>query len=177
MNEEKNVDRIRAAIDETDDGILKFIERRLELACEMAAAKPRGQGHSPLRPARESAILERLNQKAVSASTGLIEIIWRELIGQGRQAQGPMQLILFAREDPSLVEECARRHFSSAMPVEWAESRETALKAAREHPVIAVLDVRVEDPDLTPLGAIKTSAGETIGFAFARISVEDKLQG
>lgn len=177
MNEGKNIHRIRAAIDETDDGILKLIERRLELACEMAAAKPSGQGHSPLRPARESSILERLNQKAAGASAQLIEVVWRELIGQGRQAQGPMRLVLFAGEEHRLFEECARRHFSSAIAVEWAESRETALKAAREHPVIAVLDVRAEDLDLTPLGEIKTSAGETIGFAFARIAAEGKLEG
>ena len=177
MNEEKNIHRIRAAIDETDDGILELIERRLELACEMAAAKPSGQGHSPLRPARESSIFERLNQKAAGASARLIEVVWRELIGQGRQAQGPMRLVLFAQEETRLFEECARRHFSSVIPVEWAESKETALKAAREHPVIAVLDIQVEDPDLTPLGKIKTSAGGTVGFAFARIADKDKLEG
>lgn len=177
MNEETNVHRIRAAIDETDYGILKLIERRLDLACEMAAAKPSGQGHSPLRPARESSILERLNQKAARASARLIEVVWRELIGQGRQAQGPMRLVLFAREETRLFEECAGRHFSSAIPVEWAKNKEAALKAAREHPVIAVLDVRAEDPDLTHLGEIKTSAGETIGFAFARIAAEDNLEG
>lgn len=177
MNEEKNLRRIRAAIDETDDGILKLIERRLELAGEMAAAKPSGQGHSPLRPSREAAILERLNQQAARASEGLIGIIWRELIGQGRQAQGSMRLILCAQDPVGLFEECARRHFSSAIPVEWAKSREAAVKAACEHPVIAVLDVPVEVPELTPLGEIKTSAGETIGFSFARISAEAKLQG
>ncbi len=177
MNEETNVRRIRAAIDETDYGILELIERRLELAREMAAAKPSGQGYSPLRPARESAILERLNKKAQRADPRLIEIIWRELIGQGRQAQGPMRLVLFERENASLLEECARRHFSSAIPIEWAESREAALESARERPVIAVLDVRDEDPDLTPLGEIKTSAGKTIGFAYALIAVEDDLEG
>lgn len=175
MNEETDVNRIRAAIDELDDGILKLIERRLDLAREMAAAKPSGQGHSPLRPAREAFILARLNQKAVRADTRLIEIIWRELIGQGRQAQGPMRLVLFAQEGANLLEECARRHFSSVIPVKWAESREAALEAVREHPVIAVLDVQVEDPHLTPLGEIKTSAGETIGFAYALIAVEGDL--
>lgn len=176
MNKENNVQRVRAAIDEMDDGILKLIERRLELAREMAAAKPSGQGHSPLRPARESFILERLNRQAVRADTRLIEIIWRELIGQGRQAQGPMRLVLFTRETRGLFEECARRHFSSAIPVEWAESREAALEAARKCPVIAVLDERTETSDLTDLGEIKTSAGEPIGFACALIAAQDDLQ-
>ena len=174
MNEEKNIRRIRAAIDQMDDGILKLIERRLELAREMSAAKPSGQGHSPLRPARESFILERLNQQAVRADTRLIEIIWRELIGQGRQAQGPMRLVLSAGDATGLFEECARRHFSSAIPVEWAPSRDAALEAARKQPAIAVLDARIDDPDLTPLGEIKTSAGETIGFAFARVAAGGK---
>lgn len=177
MNEKKKVDIIRDAIDETDDCILKLIKKRLELAREMAAAKQSGGGRSPLRPDRETAILERLNRKAVGASGGMIEIIWRELIGQGRQAQGPMRLVLFARYEARLFEECARRHFSSAIPVEWAESRESALEAARTLPVIAVLDVRVEDPDLTPLGEIKTSAGELVGFACARSTSEDEVEG
>ena len=177
MNEEKNVHRIRAAIDETDDAILRLIERRIALACEMADAKPSGQGHSPLRPARESSILERLNHRAAGASERLIEVIWRELIGQGRQAQGSMRLLLFTRENHGLFEECARRHFGSAIPVEWVDSREAALRAAREQPAIAVLDVQVEDPDLTPLGQIKTLAGEPVAFAFARIVSQEKLQG
>jgi len=83
-----------------------------------------------------------------------------------------MRLVLFTREDSRLLEECARRHFSSAITVEWAESREGALEAARRHPVIAVLDAKIEDTDLTSLGEIRTSAGELVGFACARVTSE-----
>jgi chorismate mutase / prephenate dehydratase len=172
MNEQKDVRRIRKAIDETDDGILELIERRLELAREMAAAKPEGEGHSPLRPAREAAILGRLRQRARSASAPLIEIVWRELIGQGRQVQGPMRLVLFTRDNTRLLEECARRHFSSAIEVEWVESREAAVEAARREPVIAALDREVDDSELTSLGEIRTATGEPIGFAYARVTAE-----
>ena len=172
MNEQTDVRRIRKAIDETDDGILELIERRLELAREMAAAKPEGEGHSPLRPAREAAILGRLRQRAQSASAPLIEIVWRELIGHGRQAQGPMRLVLFTRKDTRLLEECARRHFSSAIKVEWAESREAAVEAARRDPVIAALDEEVDDAGLTSLGEIRTATGERVGFGYARVTAE-----
>ncbi len=176
MNEQRDVRQIRAAIDETDDAILELIERRLELAREMAAAKPEGEGHSPLRPAREAAILGRLRQRAQSASAPLIEIVWRELIGQGRQAQGPMRMVLFARENTRLLEECARRHFSSAIKVEWAQSREAAVEAARRDPVIAALDGKADDAELTSLGEIRTVTGELIGFAYARVTAEKEPQ-
>ena len=173
MNQHRDVGRIREAIDQTDDGILELIERRLKLAREMAAAKPVGEGHSPLRPAREAAILRRLSERAQSASPPLIEIVWRELIGQGRQAQGPMRLVLFAREDTRLLEECARRHFSSAIKVEWAQSREAAVEAARRNAVIAALDSEVDDAVLASLGEIRTATGERIGFAYARVTAEE----
>ena len=176
MTEQRDVRRIRKAIDETDDRILEFIERRLELAREMAAAKPEGEGHSPLRPAREAAILGRLRGRAQSASPRLIEIVWRELIGQGRQAQRPMRLVLFTRKDTRLLEECARRHFSSAIKVEWAESREAAVEAARRDPVIAALDTEVDDAELTSLGEIRTARGELVGFSYARVTAEIETQ-
>lgn len=175
MKEQMDVSRIREAIDETDNGILELIERRLRLARDMAAAKPAGEGHSPLRPEREAAILKRLRGRAQCASAPLIEIVWRELIGQGRQAQGDMRLVLFTMKDTRLLEECARRHFSSAIIVEWAESWEAAVEAVRRYPVIAALNQKIDDTELSFLGEIRSLAGEVIGFAYARIDAERKL--
>ena len=169
MTEQEDVRTLREAIDETDDAILALIERRLALAREMAAAKQGNSDFSPLRPVRETAILERLRVNARVASPRLIEIVWRELIGQGRQAQGPMKLVLFTRGDGALLEECARRHFSSAIAVEWAESREAALQAASQEPVIAAVDGKTDDAELTDLGEIRSSAGRSLGFAYARV--------
>ena len=83
-----------------------------------------------------------------------------------------MRLVLFAREDTRLLEECARRHFSSAIEVEWAQSREAAVDAARRDPVIAALDREVDDAELTSLGEIRTATGERVGFAYARVTAE-----
>ena len=160
------VRRIRQMIDDTDDGILQLIELRLSLARDMAAAKAPGH-RSPLRPAREVEILERMKAKAHLASSQLIEVVWRELIGQGRQAQGLMRLVLFTDGDALLLEECARRHFSSAILVERADSREIALGSAQSGSVIAVVDQRVDVPALHPLGEIRSSAGQIVGFAYA----------
>ena len=169
MDEREDVRRIRDLIDETDDAILDMIERRLGLAAEMAAAKA-GESGSPLRPARETDILQRLKGRARSATPRLVEIVWRELIGQGRQAQGPMRLVLFSSGNAPLLDECARRHFSSAIPVERADSAEAAVASARSGPVIAVLDTRLEEPDLVDLGEIRSSAGAVVGFAYARVT-------
>jgi chorismate mutase len=175
MDEEREVRRIREAIDETDDQILFLVERRLSLARAMAAAKPQGDEHSPLRPNREATILERLKRSAQLASAQLIDILWRELIGQGRQAQGPMRLVLFTHGDTLLLEECARRHFSSAIPVEWAESRQAALEAVRRRPAIAVTDIASHDDDLISLGEIRSSVGVLVGHAYARATAESSI--
>lgn len=165
---QNDIRKLRNAIDQTDDGILQLIERRLALAREMAAAKQDNRG-SPLRPQREVAILNRLQEKAQFATDRLIEIIWRELIGHGRQAQAPMKVVLHTAHDMTLLEECARRHFSSAIEVGWAKSRQAALQAAYELPAIAAVDARIDDPGLTNLGEIKTSTGVTLAFAYAKV--------
>jgi hypothetical protein len=85
-------------------------------------------------------------------------------------------MVLFARENTRLLEECARRHFSSAIKVEWAQSREAAVEAARRDPVIAALDRKVDDAELTSLGEIRTATGELIGFAYARVTAEKEIQ-
>jgi chorismate mutase len=174
VDEQDDVAGIRRAIDETDDEILHSIEMRLELARRMAWAKKSVPACSPLRPKRESFILDRLKRSARSASAMLIEIVWRELIGQGRQAQAPMTLVLLRSPDALLVEECARRHFSSAIAVEWAGTREAALTAARDGPAVAVLNSEEDEAELTCLGPVKTLAGRVVGFAYARVSPEEE---
>lgn len=168
MDKQADLARIRRSIDEADDAILDLIERRLDLARAMADAKGTGGG-SPLRPAREAYILDRLKRRARSVSAPLVELVWRELIGHSRQAQGSMQLVLFARREPRLFEECARRHFGSAMPVEWAATADDALNAARGKPVIAVVDGKAEHPGVHAIGDVRTLAGDLIGFAYARV--------
>lgn len=166
MHENMEVRRIRKLIDDTDDSILKLIELRLSLAKDIAAAKANSHG-SPLRPTREVEILERMNAQAHLASSQLIEIVWRELIGQGRQAQGHMRLVLFTAGNAALLEECARRHFSSAISVDWVDSREMAFMSAQNDAVIAVVDERVDTPTLVALGEIRSCAGQVVGYAYA----------
>ena len=173
MHEHDNLSRIRQAIDETDNAILRLIEQRLELAKEMAGAKQAKASRSPLRPSREVAILERLKTQASTADATLIETVWRELIGHGRQAQGPMRLVLFTHGDAALLEECARRHFGSAIAVEWAASEEAALQTTLQNPDIAVVDSSSDDLELRYLGDIKTLSGVRLGFCYAGITAED----
>lgn len=170
VNDQDDVGAIRRAIDETDDAILQLIEKRLDLAGRMALLKNKAASHSPLRPRREAFILDRLKRRARRASATLVDVVWRELIGHGRQAQAPMKLVLSDSEEFPLLEECARRQFSSAIAVERAESREAALAAARDQPAIAALAGPADDPELTLLGPIRTSAGEVVGFAYARVA-------
>jgi chorismate mutase len=173
MPAQHQVRRIRDAIDETDDAILRLIQQRLGLAKEMADAKQERASRSPLRPLREVAILERLKNQAGSAEATLIEIVWRELIGHGRQAQGRMELLLFTHGDAALLEECARRHFGTAIEVEWADSADAALQATSLAPVIAVVDSMTDNPKLNYLGEIKTLGGVRLGSCYAGMTAED----
>jgi chorismate mutase len=171
--EQVDVLRIRQAIDETDMAILGLIERRLELAREIGLAKKANHDFLPMRPARESFTLKRLKRLARFASPMLVDVIWQELIGHGRQTQAPLRVVLFTSRNQRLLEECAERKFSTAIPIEWASSRHAALSAARTRPVIAAIDRQADETDLTLLGPVKTLRGEVVAYAYARITAED----
>src|SRR5438309_6166533 len=84
---------LRGALDAIDDQILALVERRIETARAIGAAKPAAAGALKLRPGREAAVVARLEAQA-SAARPAVRPVWRELMGQCLQAQAPMALVL-----------------------------------------------------------------------------------
>jgi len=135
---------VRARIDAVDDGLLRLVEERAELALAVAAAKQaEGQGERlGLRPAREAQVLRRLlAEPRKAASTPLIVRIWRELMGESLALQGPFQLTCWGGPDVWRTVELARLRFGAAPPLAQVASPEEALAGARKPGGVAVLAV------------------------------------
>lgn len=139
---------VRARIDQVDDGLLKLVEERAELAGAVAAAKvAQGDaGRFGLRPAREAQVLRRLlAEPRKAASAALIVRIWRELMGESLALQGPFHLTCWASEDMARTVELARLRFGAAPPLGHARTSADAIAAARTMGGVAVLSLSGSD--------------------------------
>jgi len=170
---------MRQAIDAIDDQILDLLERRILLSQGTVAAKQASTGSLHIRPEREAAILERLIRRARVLDAEVVQIIWRELMGQGRQAQSPLGLVLCAAKDHERFELHVRSHFGCTAPVTWVSDSATAFERARTEPVIAVVQ---EDPgtavgELRRFDAVEDRAGNIVGYALGRVASETAAPG
>lgn len=115
----------RAEIDAIDTALLGLIARRARAADVIAAHK--GADTSPLRPAREAALMRRVLQAAapdVDAET--LVWVWRGLIGANVRRQRALEVIAAGGLDPVRHVELARGHFGPLLKV----ARETDVRAA-----------------------------------------------
>jgi 3-deoxy-7-phosphoheptulonate synthase len=161
------VARLRGTLDAIDDEILALVERRIETARAIGASKP-AAGPLKLRPGREAAVLARLEAKASPAARAAVRPVWRELMGQCLQAQGPMALVLGA-DDRGLCL-LAREAFGSAPAIEIAASPAEAAGRAREGNVIAILPLPL--PKLPPELVAFRTLGD-MAAAVGRLAAED----
>ncbi|MBV9930092.1 MAG: 3-deoxy-7-phosphoheptulonate synthase [Alphaproteobacteria bacterium] len=139
------VARLRGVLDAIDDDILALVERRIAAARAIGAAKP-GGAPLKLRPAREAAVVARLEAAASPAARPAVRPVWRELMAQCVQAQAPMALVLGA-DDPAL-RLLAREAFGSAPAVAVAASPADALARAEAGGAVAILPLPL--PRLPP---------------------------
>ncbi len=175
MKSQAGLNRLRGEIDRIDDAILDLIEKRIALSSEIAAAKACAADELLIRPRREAEVVSRLQSRKVHSNPESIEIIWRELIGQGRQAQARLELLLWSSGDRRLFEACVKRHFGAAAPIGWADGPEAAIDGARTGNVVAVLDHRPSElsDGLIIFDVIRDPAGEDCAFAVGRLDEEE----
>jgi len=88
--------RLRAQIDRVDQQILDLLLRRLELAEQVAKAKPNGA--SIFRPDREAQLLARLCAAAEPQLQPVINAVWRAVISASIARQRPDFTILMTAE-------------------------------------------------------------------------------
>ena len=174
MTDDSELESLRREIDSLDDSILDLIERRAALSEKIAAAKAAAPGRLPIRPGREAAVLERLKRRARGTGPDVIEAIWRELMGQSRQAQGPLTLVLCTSQDRPLFEARVRAHFGSSSPIEWVDDPAAAVERACGEDSVAILEA---DPPaladgLAAFDVIRGPAGEMVAVAVGRVAPE-----
>ncbi|MFN3229391.1 MAG: chorismate mutase [Asticcacaulis sp.] len=136
---------VRREIDAIDSELLRLLDARARLASAVAAAKraePDAATASPLRPARETAILrDRLGAPRQGAGPRLILKVWRELMGESLALQGGLDIRAWGGRQATAVYHMARCRFGAANPVVMTETPEAALKACDGPRGVAVLSL------------------------------------
>lgn len=120
-----SLDAIRREIDAIDDGLLALLERRFEAVERVRAAKAQGADGemTPLRPAREAAILRRL----LGASRGLVPPdllvrIWRAVMSAAAVMQAPMNIHVSRKFNAVAGNRLRiRDHFGTLAVEEWRD--------------------------------------------------------
>lgn len=130
--------QLRSTIDLIDDQILELVERRLDVARRIADVK---KSSSPallkLCPAREDAIIARLEEKASHSNRKVVRHVWRELMAHCLQAQGRLDLVI-AGTDARLVSPL-RQVFGSAPQITQAPTHLAAVERAESGEAVAIL--------------------------------------
>lgn len=133
------LERARRAIDAVDDRLLALIGERAALAAEVASAKGPVAG-SPMRPAREVAMLRRLSGAASGGVDGALVIeIWRALIADNLRRQKCVEVFTGGALDQVRLFDLARRHFGAGAKINRCEDSRVTLTRMTDTPAGAAV--------------------------------------
>ena len=166
------IDALREEIDTLDQELLALMEKRLDLAAAIAAAKSddsktEDANELLLRPAREASV---------------IAAIWRELMAINLQAQRPIEIALNASRHPARMHLMARARFGTIIPIREMASPEAALEKARTGNAIALIEIGEgdwwaglrDDSELAIIDGLLGEGGRGSALAVGRLS-RDRL--
>ena len=169
------IDALREEIDTLDQELLALMEKRLDLAAAIAAAKSddsktEDANELLLRPAREASVIDRLGTLTRRIPDVSIAAIWRELMAINLQAQRPIEIALNASRHPARMHLMARARFGTIIPIREMASPEAALEKARTGNAIALIEIGEGDwwaglRDDSELAIIDGLLGEDRSFA------------
>ncbi|MEL7730962.1 chorismate mutase [Citromicrobium bathyomarinum] len=178
----RDIDCLREEIDALDEELLALIERRLDLAASIAAAKAEEdeEGELLLRPAREASIIARLASMTTRIPRESITAIWRELMAINLQAQRPIEIALSAERHPARIQLMARARFGTILPIRETTSPQAALAKARSGSAIALIEIGEGDwwadlaaePDLVIIDGLLAEGGRGSALAVGRLSAD-----
>jgi len=150
----QRLDEVRRTIDGIDAELLDLLERRFALSREVAAIKaldPAAVTASPVRPAREHAILRRLLERSSGAvPPALVVRLWRHIISGSILVQAPA--LIRAPEEVLTDPDCRdmlRDHFGT-VPLAAVVDSAATLTAVRDRPA-EIAAVRLAGDWLVPL--------------------------
>ena len=135
--EESPLAALRDEIDGIDDSIHDLIMRRMALANRISETKrARGATGALLRPAREAAILRRLEARHEGPFPfPVIVRIWSEIMAATLVAEGGFAVSVFTLDDPgeeSRFPDLARVHFGAEAPLLTARTESGVLRGVRD---------------------------------------------
>ena len=130
--EDATLDGIRKEIDAIDDRMLHLLERRFDAVARVRAAKSQDGGNalSPIRPAREAAILRRLLGGLQSPVPAELTVrLWRAIISAATQSQAAVAIHVSKRLNASIGLRLRLRDYFGAMPVEeWRDEAQVLMQ-------------------------------------------------
>ncbi len=141
---------LRREIDEIDDRIHDLLMRRTEIVEELSAIKSRDDRGTPMRPAREVAILRRLLARHEGALPPAVVVrIWREMVAALTRLQGDLSVAVSAPEKSVGYWDLARDHYGSGTRMTLHRLAAPVIRAVAEgSATVGVLPLPAEDePD------------------------------
>lgn len=147
------LDAIRRKIDAIDSELLALVAARFALVDEVRAAKTamgETEPASPLRPAREAAILRRILEADAPQVPGDVRILlWRALISEAVRRQAPVRIHVSGQACQTGPLRAMVAHMFGTMPVlEGGDSR-TILQAVAANPLDIGI-VATQEPWIVP---------------------------
>lgn len=126
-----SLDSVRQDIDSIDDQLVDLIVQRFEVTAHVRGLKQQSASTwaSPLRPAREAAILRRLltRTKGSALNPDLMVRLWRNILNQSTQNQSPITLHVSKHLNHNMAHRLRLRDYFGAMPVEEYRDEAQAL--------------------------------------------------
>jgi chorismate mutase/prephenate dehydratase len=139
QDQERELERLRSALDEVDDALLEALAKRAALAKKVSAVRQR-EGSRAWSPLRERQVLERLEGKgAGDFPRRALAPVFREILAACTALEAPLRV---AYEGPpgSTAHEAARKRFGAPAEYLACEGPRGAIQLVeREHADVAVL--------------------------------------
>ncbi len=129
--EDATLDEIRKEIDAIDDAVLALLERRFAAVGRVRNAKSQSStAASPIRPAREAAILRRLLGRAESPVPAELTVrLWRAIISAATQSQAPIAIHVGKKLNSSIGLRLRIRDYFGTIPVEeWRDEAQALMQ-------------------------------------------------
>jgi chorismate mutase/prephenate dehydratase len=156
---------IRREIDRIDDGILALVAERLAMADRVKRAKAENGGaqQTPLRPAREAAVMRRLIESAKGKVPAEICFrLWRTLIASAALRQAPVRLHASATLFASPLAQALLREFFGQIAFADHPGEMVAFKAVAGNPLDLAV-VAIDSPWIKPFRDGAAGKAQAIG--------------
>lgn len=133
-----SLEHVRQEIDALDDQIVDLIAKRFDVTAKVRGLKRQDASAwaSPLRPAREAAILRRLlaRAKGSALTPDLLLRLWRNILNESSRSQAAITLHVSKHLNHNMAHRLRLRDYFGAMPVEEYRDEAQALMQIDSQP-------------------------------------------